>query len=397
MPEDLPLYGHMRVVEYLAFMGRLRGITGRALDRAIDAAVERLALGSVRGVIIERLSRGYRQRVSLAQAVLHKPDLLVLDEPSNGLDPRQIIELRGLLRHLAQDCAVLVTSHILAEIERTADRAAILLDGRLLTVEQIAHETVAAPAPSRPRGAVPGPHASKGDSMSQVATLVGKEVRTLFTSPIAYAVIAVFIVLSGYTFTVSLIVAKQATLVHIFFQAAVQLILLVPLITMRQFAEERRSGTLELLLTAPLREIDIVVAKFIACMVVLAAMTSLTLIYAAVLSAYGDPDWGPIYSGYVGLVMLGAALVAIGLMISALTANQIVAAVVSLGLFGLLWAIDTLASLLPQPFENWLLGLSLLAHFTPFAVGAMYVSDVGFFLTVILLGLFLTVRALARR
>lgn len=233
--------------------------------------------------------------------------------------------------------------------------------------------------------------------MTQVATLVGKEVRTLFTSPIAYAVIAVFIVLSGYTFTVSLIVAKQATLVHIFFQSAVQLILLVPLITMRQFAEERRSGTLELLLTSPLREIDIVVAKFVACMAVLAAMTSLTLIYAAVLGIYGDPDWGPIYSGYVGLMMLGAALVSIGLMISALTANQIVAAVVSLGLFGLLWSIDTLASLLPHPFENWLLGLSLLAHFTPFAVGAMYVSDVGFFLTVTLLGLFLTVRALARR
>jgi len=232
---------------------------------------------------------------------------------------------------------------------------------------------------------------------SQVATLVGKEVRTLFTSPIAYAVIAVFVVLSGYTFTVSLIVAKQATLVHIFFQAAVQLILLVPLITMRQFAEERRAGTLELLLTAPLREIDIVAAKFIACMAVLAAMTSLTLVYAAVLGTYGTPDWGPIYSGYIGLMLLGAALVAIGLMISSLTANQIVAAVVSLGLFGILWAIDTLASLLPQPFENWLLGLSLLAHFTPFAVGAMYLSDVGFFLTVILLGLFLTVRALARR
>jgi len=232
---------------------------------------------------------------------------------------------------------------------------------------------------------------------SRMATLVGKEVRTLFTSPIAYAVIAVFMVLSGYTFTVSLIVAKQATLVHIFFQAAVQLILLVPLITMRQFAEERRSGTLQLLLTAPLAEVEIVAAKFIACMVVLLAMTSLTLVYAAVLAAYGDPDFGPIYIGYIGLVLLGAALVSIGLMISALTANQIVAAVVSLGLFGILWSIDTLASLLPMPFENWMLGLSLLAHFTPFAVGAMYLSDVGFFLSVILLGLFLTVRALARR
>jgi len=229
-----------------------------------------------------------------------------------------------------------------------------------------------------------------------LSTLVVKEVRTLFSSPIAYAVIAVFVVLSGYTFTVTLFVSKQATLVHIFFQSAVQLILLVPLITMRQFAEERRNGTLELLLTSPVREIDIVVAKFVASMVVVLAMTSLTLIYATVLAVYGQPDWGPIYSGYLGLVLFGAALLSIGLMLSALTANQIVAAVVSLGLFGLLWAIDTLASLLPQPFENWLLGLSLLAHFTPFAIGAMYTSDFGFFLSVVLLGLFLTVRALAR-
>jgi ABC-2 type transport system permease protein len=227
-------------------------------------------------------------------------------------------------------------------------------------------------------------------------TLTAKEVHALFTSPIAYAVIAVFIVLSGYTFTVTLFLSKQATLVHIFFQAAIQLILLVPLITMRQFAEERRSGTLELLLTAPLREIEIVAAKFIASMVVVAAMTSLTLVYAVLLAIYGQPDWGPIYSGYLGVLLLAAALVSIGLMISALTANQIVAAVVSLGLFGILWAIDTLAALLPQPFENWLLGLSLLAHFTPFAIGAMYVSDFGFFLTVALLGLFLTVRALGR-
>jgi len=230
----------------------------------------------------------------------------------------------------------------------------------------------------------------------RVPTLAVKELNALFTSPIAYAVIAVFMVLSGYTFTVTLFVSKQATLVHIFFQAAVQLILLIPLLTMRQFAEERRSGTLELLLTAPLREIEIVVAKFIACMVVVLTMTSLTLVYAVVLAVYGQPDWGPIYSGYLGLILFAAALVAIGLMISALTANQIVAAVVSLGLFGMLWAIDTLASLLPHPFENWLLGLSLLAHFTPFAVGAMYLSDFGFFLTVVLLGLFLTVRALAR-
>jgi ABC-2 type transport system permease protein len=226
--------------------------------------------------------------------------------------------------------------------------------------------------------------------------LVAKELRALFVSPIAYAVIAVFLVLNGYGFAVTLFATKQATLVNVFFQAAVQLVLFVPLVTMRQFAEERRGGTLELLLTAPVREGDIVLAKFAASMGMLLAMVALTLVYAGILARFSTPDWGPIYSGYLGLVLFGAALIAIGLMISALTANQIVAAVVSLGLFGLLWSIDTLASLLPQPFENWLLGLSLLAHFTPFAVGAMYISDFGFFLSVVLLGLFLTVRALAR-
>jgi ABC-2 type transport system permease protein len=227
--------------------------------------------------------------------------------------------------------------------------------------------------------------------------LLAKEIRALFVSPVAYAVGAVFLVLSGYSFAVTLIVAKQASLVHIFLQAAMLLVLLVPILTMRLFAEERRSGTLELLLTSPAREIDIVLAKFAAAMILLMAMTGLTSSYALVLGLYGQPDWGPVYSGYVGLLLLAGALVALGLAISALTANQIVAAVISLGIFGILWAIDSLAALLPPPIDNWILGLSLLARFTPFAVGAMYTSDFGFFFALILLGLFLTVRALARR
>jgi len=137
VPEDVPLYTQMRVTEFLAFMGRLRGLDGSVLGHAIDSACDRLALGPVRELLIAKLSRGYRQRVAIAQAVLHNPQLLVLYEPTNGLDPRQIIELRGLIRSLAEGCAVLVTSHILAEIERVAHRAAILLDGRLLTIHTI--------------------------------------------------------------------------------------------------------------------------------------------------------------------------------------------------------------------------------------------------------------------
>jgi ABC-2 type transport system permease protein len=228
-------------------------------------------------------------------------------------------------------------------------------------------------------------------------TLLRKETLALFSSPIAYAVIAVYLLLVGYSFTASLFMTRMATLVHIFFQASVLLLLMVPILTMRQFAEERKSGTLELLLTAPVRESTIVLAKFGASLAVVLTMIALTFTYAIVLAVYGQPDWGPIYSGYLGLVAMGAALTALGVMISALTANQIVAAAISLGLFSLLWMLDSAAALLPDPFESILINLSLLAHFTPFATGAMYTSDFGFFLSVTLLGLFLAIRALARR
>lgn len=137
VPEDAPLYPQMRVNEFLAFMGRLRGLEGQRLRASLDLARERLGLEDVGETIIGRLSRGYRQRVCLAQAVLHEPALLVLDEPTNGLDPRQIIEFRDLIRGLADQCSIVVTSHILAEIARLADRVAILLGGRLLAVRQL--------------------------------------------------------------------------------------------------------------------------------------------------------------------------------------------------------------------------------------------------------------------
>jgi ABC-2 type transport system ATP-binding protein len=137
VPEDVPLYPSMRVGEFLAFMGRLKGLDGQALRQAVDATGTRLALEGVRGLAVGKLSRGYRQRVMIAQALLNDPDVLVLDEPTNGLDPRQIIEVRELIRSLSARHTILVTSHILSEIERVASRVAILLNGRLLSVQPL--------------------------------------------------------------------------------------------------------------------------------------------------------------------------------------------------------------------------------------------------------------------
>jgi ABC-2 type transport system ATP-binding protein len=138
VPENAPLYGHMRVDEFLRFMAQLRGVAASAVEAAVQRVVGLLALGEVVRKPVRVLSRGYRQRTALAQALVHEPEIVVLDEPTNGLDPRQIIEMRGLIRSLAGRHTVLMSSHILSEIEKTADRAGLLLDGRLLGVRAIA-------------------------------------------------------------------------------------------------------------------------------------------------------------------------------------------------------------------------------------------------------------------
>jgi ABC-2 type transport system ATP-binding protein len=134
VPENAPLYDGMRVREFLAFMARIKGLAGSAVPPAVEAACARLALEPVVDRQVGTLSKGFRQRVAIAQALLGRPAVLILDEPGNGLDPKQIIEMRGLIRSLAGSLTILVTSHILAEMERMADRVAILVQGRLLAV-----------------------------------------------------------------------------------------------------------------------------------------------------------------------------------------------------------------------------------------------------------------------
>jgi ABC-2 type transport system ATP-binding protein len=137
VPETAPVYGHMRVDEFLRFMAQLRGVAAGAVEEAVERVVGILALGEVVKKPVRVLSRGYRQRTALAQALVHEPEIVVLDEPTNGLDPRQIIEMRGLIRSLAGRHTIMMSSHILSEIEKTADRAGLLLDGKLLGVRAI--------------------------------------------------------------------------------------------------------------------------------------------------------------------------------------------------------------------------------------------------------------------
>ncbi|WP_024511665.1 ABC transporter ATP-binding protein [Bradyrhizobium sp. ARR65] len=137
VPEDAPIYDYMRVGEFLHFMANLKGLRGAAAKVAVDTAAERLDLTRVMMLLGAKLSRGFRQRVSIAQALLGNPQVLVLDEPTSGLDPHQVIAVRDLIQSLSGSHTVLIASHILSEIEKIASRVMILLDGTLLSADAL--------------------------------------------------------------------------------------------------------------------------------------------------------------------------------------------------------------------------------------------------------------------
>jgi ABC-2 type transport system ATP-binding protein len=141
LPETPPVYPEMEVSEYLNFVGRLKGIPSADIGRRVDEVIGRCAVGDVRNKLIGKLSKGYRQRVGLAQAIIHNPDVLILDEPTSGLDPKQIIEIRQLLRQLAGEHTIILSTHILSEVEHSCERVIIITQGKLVAIDSVANLT----------------------------------------------------------------------------------------------------------------------------------------------------------------------------------------------------------------------------------------------------------------
>ena len=132
LPENPPLYNDMTVSAYLKFVGRIKGVSSKEISSALNAVLERCSLTEVAGRLVGRLSKGYRQRVGLAQALIHSPAVLILDEPTLGLDPRQIIEIRNLIRELSGDRTVILSTHILPEVSQLCNKVVIINEGRVV-------------------------------------------------------------------------------------------------------------------------------------------------------------------------------------------------------------------------------------------------------------------------
>ena len=139
LPEEPPLYPSLRVREYLSFWAELRGLNGGPKEKALSRAIEMCQIGDVRNQLCDTLSKGYRQRVGLAQSIIHTPQVLVLDEPTNGLDPEQVSEMRTLIRSLVSDMTVMLSTHVLPEVKQLCDKVVILAGGRIVR-EQLMSE-----------------------------------------------------------------------------------------------------------------------------------------------------------------------------------------------------------------------------------------------------------------
>ena len=375
-------------------------------------------MATSRTKLIGKLSKGYRQRVGLAQAIIHNPDVLILDEPTSGLDPQQIIEIRHLLKSLAGEHTIILSTHILPEVEQSCERVIIISRGRVVAMDTVANLTnrmrgseaiaveieaaadhptvseaqqrleqvsgvsrVVAKEPkdgrlryeveslqgrqiradlartvvnagwnlnelagigsslediflqltgvrSENRGAGAAPPAepetaSRGPAMKNIILIASKELKSYFASPIAYLLMAAFALIFGFTFYVAtrdmIKMSLQAQMMGqqqpmnvndqiirplLGFAGTITLFL-VPMITMRLIAEEKRTGTIELLLTSPIKDNEIIIGKWLGAMLLFLCILAMSMINIAMLFIWGKPDLQPVLVAYLGLILQG--------------------------------------------------------------------------------------------
>jgi ABC-2 type transport system permease protein len=247
--------------------------------------------------------------------------------------------------------------------------------------------------------------------MSNVLAIAQKELRSYFASPIAYIVIGFFALLFGWFYVgildwfvrqgmqmgamggPSSLNVNQQMVRPLVLNITVVFLFLLPLITMRTYAEEKRSGTIELLLTSPLTDLQIVLGKFLGALALYAVMVALTVIHFGLLFAFGQPEWKPLATAYLGLLLFGGCFIAVGLFISSLTRNQIVAGAATFGVFLLLWVIDWIGESLGPTGQSILKYLSMTEHLDDFVKGVIDTKHLVYYVSFIAFGLFLTVRS----
>jgi ABC-2 type transport system permease protein len=233
--------------------------------------------------------------------------------------------------------------------------------------------------------------------VSNVFAIARRELGAYFGSFLAYVVIALFLFINGIFFYLNITFSQQATLGPVVQTIYTILLLITPMLTMRLVSDELRSGTIELLLTAPVRDLEVIAGKYLAGLGFVGVMLGLTLVYPAILFAFGSPDRGTVIGGYLGMVLFAASAMAIGLFASSVTPNQIVSAVIAFAMLLALWVIDGIASAVGPPLGDLVRFIALYPHFNDLTRGLINSQDIIYYLSLITFGLFLSTMALEAR
>lgn len=231
-----------------------------------------------------------------------------------------------------------------------------------------------------------------------MSAIIKREMNAYFNSAIGYIVLAVFYFFSGLFFYMYCLLSNTTSMTYVFLSMLMIVLLLVPLITMKSFSEERKQKTDQALLTAPISLTEMVLGKYLAALLLYCICNAIYLLYALIIAFYATPDWAVFLSTMLGMLLLGAALIAIDLFISALTESQVIAAVLSIGVGLVIYMLDSLTGLIKAEwFANFLKNISFDAHFTNFINGIINIPSVVYFLSVIAIFLFLCVRVFEKR
>ncbi len=228
-------------------------------------------------------------------------------------------------------------------------------------------------------------------------SIAKREFQSYFNSPIAYIVIGAFLLLSGWFFFTPLFLAGRSTLRGFFSFTPVLFIMFIPAITMRLLAEEVKTGTLEWLTSMPLRDLEVVLGKFLAALGFIAVALAITIPYPISVDMIGALDWGPVIGGYLGLLLLAGAFLAVGLFASSLTENQIVAFIIGVTFCFTLYMVDKVLFFLPEQLGAIFQYLSVDYHFRNIARGVIDTRDIIFYFGLMIVALFLTMESLKRR
>lgn len=233
--------------------------------------------------------------------------------------------------------------------------------------------------------------------MTTTLAIAERELKAFFASTVAWIIAAAFMAITGFLFSVILLNSNEASLRFLISNLSVVFLFIAPFLTMRLLAEENRLGTVELLLTNPVRDIEVVLGKFLGVLAFILVMLALTLYFPLLLFIFGTPDPGPIVTGYLGVILQAAAFAAIGLAISSTTENQIVAAFLAFAINLILWLSESISTFVGKPFSDVAKYLSITSHMQDFSRGVIDSSHVIFFLSVVAAALFLTYLSLQTR